>query len=1463
MRESAPPTGGKAAEANTKDHKGLKGSGKGGKAKKGDADAKLQKAKEQSAEDVTADSTAAPAPSAAELLKEATEVIRSLKLKALVLKVQHGNSVCEDVKNAAEAVCGTGLLDTGASTSMRQAKPGELDEECELRTVNLAIGTVKLFVNSGGTLLSEEDIDPLVSVADLVEMGCKLSWSGNECVLRHPDRGTIRPSTLNKCPEVSRDFALELIADIEAHRQAQRIMIRALRDEAESLSIRDAAVLQNKLCSSARAGLKVGALMYSWLCHKFEGTPVGLLDNLALRSNCATDGALVKWNRRVRRACERDGAFVAVGQPKAVKDAAKPCVVLEVDLEELCEPPVWRYLLTLAAAGKLRGMVGTAPGGFDLGGEAALSHRDDVTKGRQALAIMALLEVAACGFEPLFCMGRPIPEEAGVGRFMQSIHGRRLRYVVCQGTVGLWTNAELPLESVWDAPQPTSQTPEWDDRVRRAVSDVVASAVRLQVNLLSEAAQCRVAVGRPDATFKRHLAQDHLPWRRDCRHCVEGGIQSRMHRRIKTPEGFTLSLDLLGKYEKGFSEHHPEVVWCLVGCFTVPELAVKTSEDEEKEKVELDARDLPDPLLPSDVEVSEYEPSIPEEEPLIDGGLDGLWSHEEEAPMEWERPGEDLRGSVRATKAELEAEDEMSREWVRQEKEQLEVSKMYELPFVVPLPNKNESTVVDGIALILTQLQAMGYTCVRVHSDKGREFANQRLRSFLRLRGIYKTTSEGDAWKENGRVEGLINRVKRQARVLIAATGVEYRYWPFALQHVAARMRANLSPILGGPEVCVLPFGTKVYVRNRRWNRKGQRWAARGLVGTVLAPSVEVTKGHVVLLSDGRLMITTTLLTDVVDPGVDPSPLEGDMQPLRRDLPFDARPAPVISHRIPKKRAVRATRDVTVALRDEDTAASRLATDPKASLEDLRHYVLQSRWLRTSRPRSRGEVLRGGCDHTLGFFRHGGVLGITSEHRLFPGFVALLSRIMRECAPEATWTTLAVLADVQSEIHRDKNNLPESYNVVVPLSVPDVGGGVWRQTDGGSEMRHLKNGKAVVGEVVSLRPLVPVHLDARRYHATEPWEKGTRVVLVGYSLKAILRADPNTVDALQRSGFVIPEQAVRSGTRRSVTESGRILKPTEAVPGKKLDQIRKLDHNDRADVRSPVPVWTLRYTILEDEEAAAARRRGVRRPRFGWINIQVAEQYGWLGHVRHSPISAFALSLYLARERDWTARPRLEVIWDQDGGPWLLGYHPTWLTEDNTNYELDRLGTVYDVTRIAYEDVPNLAGYLFRAAFGDEGRKWYFLESAMHLQDRFLSSEAVGRTPIPNPQDHTPPPHAAPRVAMIRAESSWGEPRPASGAQVPQSEQASGAQVPQSEQASGAQVPQSKQASGAQVPQSEQASGAQVPQPEQASGAQAPQSKQASGALTLQSRQASAWISGGVRRESDAGVSGPNQSLSL
>ena len=276
-------------------------------------------------------------------------------------------------------------------------------------------------MNPGGTLLSTEDIDPLVSVADLVDIGCQLSWCGHECILNHPERGTIRPSTLNRCPEVPRELALELIGDIEVYRKAQRIVIKALRDEAASLSSHDFAVLQHRLCQAARGDDKVGVPMSAWLSHKFGDFPACLLDSIALQSDRLGAGAASKSNRRVRRACERDGAFVAVGHPKVFKEAARPCVVLDVETKELCEPDTWRYLLKLAVDGKLRRVIGTAPADFNLCDTSLpVESRDDLAKGRQTLALMVLLELAACFYEPLMCLGHPSGQPAGIVRFPRS-----------------------------------------------------------------------------------------------------------------------------------------------------------------------------------------------------------------------------------------------------------------------------------------------------------------------------------------------------------------------------------------------------------------------------------------------------------------------------------------------------------------------------------------------------------------------------------------------------------------------------------------------------------------------------------------------------------------------------------------------------------------------------------------------------------------------------------------------------------------------------------------------------------------------------------------------------------------------------------------------------------------------------------------------------------------------------------
>ena len=229
------------------------------------------------------------------------------------------------------------------------------------------------------------------------------------------------------------------------------------------------------------------------------------------------------------------------------------------------------------------------------------------------------------------------------------------------------------------------------------------------------------------------------------------------------------------------------------------------------------------------------------------------------------------------------------------------------------------------------------------------------------------------------------------------------------------------------------------------------------------------------------------------------------------------------------------------------------------------------------------------------------------------------------------------------------------------------------------------------------------------------------MVLVAYSLTAIQRAEQDTVWRLRQAGFQLPREAL-SGVKQDcgcvereptvqVEELGAVAPLEKGCP-----RVAKLDTNDRADVAVPTPVWRQRFTVLDDAQAERARRQGVRRPRSEWREIRVGPHYGDLNHVRDR---------LLSRNRSWEETPLLEVIWGgyENPVPWL----PYGLTERNTQFELDRLGEVHGMVRIGYEDAPNLHGYLFRASFGDEEPKWYFIESMMTLEDRFLSAEAVGR----------------------------------------------------------------------------------------------------------------------------------------
>ena len=657
-----------------------------------------------------------------------------------------------------------------------------------------------------------------------------------------------------------------------------------------------------------------------------------------------------------------------------------------------------------------------------------------------------------------------------------------------------------------------------------------------------------------DAAFEQRVKNDHQPWRRDCEHCVAGGIQSRLHKRVSCPEGYTLSLDLLGRYEPAPSELHRTVHWCLVGCFIIPQLsilkerrdeALSSKEDSPTPKV-VDPTpsgcvDPPDPLgSPKLVDLDTCASGTAAPAATCDlPKRESSASHwhdedlEEYAPSDHEAEAfpacpPALRANPprsASTPDDPEAEASMQEEWRRKTVDlKLSSSPMQELHFVVPIPSKTETSVLDAVALVLTQIQALGYQCVRVHSDKGREFANKRLRNFLRLRGIYKTTSEGDDYKGNGRVEGAIRRLKRQARVLLHASGLDHKYWAFALQHAAARQRANAMPRLGGVVRPLLPFATRVFVRRRSWNQKNDRWEARGIQATVLAPSLEVTRGHVVLLDTGELMTTSTLLVLKPEPSTDVAPEDSSCAQASPSMPLleqSVHSPPSIHHRITSKRRVAAVAEEV--LQQEDSTASQLAEPSAFNPPKAVEFLLESRWLGKATSPSQRSVLVGGSSHVFGLFRHGGVVGVTSESERRPGFLRLLHSLVKAADPAFQYTSLTLLSQVQSLPHRDLGNVPGKPSLLLPLVMPPSGGHLWVEDPDGNLEYELPSGRSCWGRHVPLFPLQPVHVDPSRYHATQAWEEGNRLVLVAYHLRALKNVGTDLHASLQRLGFPLPD----------------------------------------------------------------------------------------------------------------------------------------------------------------------------------------------------------------------------------------------------------------------------------------------------------------------------------------------------
>ena len=107
------------------------------------------------------------------------------------------------------------LLDGGATHGLRTAEVWER-KGLEPVQVELASGSTRLYRHrSHRTLLSLDDVEPIVPLHRLVAMGFKIEWTSKGCRIFHPSRGVIACSLRGGCPIMDRGNALLLLKEME------------------------------------------------------------------------------------------------------------------------------------------------------------------------------------------------------------------------------------------------------------------------------------------------------------------------------------------------------------------------------------------------------------------------------------------------------------------------------------------------------------------------------------------------------------------------------------------------------------------------------------------------------------------------------------------------------------------------------------------------------------------------------------------------------------------------------------------------------------------------------------------------------------------------------------------------------------------------------------------------------------------------------------------------------------------------------------------------------------------------------------------------------------------------------------------------------------------------------------------------------------------------------------------------
>ena len=181
---------------------------------------------------------------------------------------------------------------------MRRASSEDEVRGLPCRTVKLAVGETCFYVNEAGTLLTLDSVAPILAMVDLMEIGCRVTWTSSEgCKVWHPRIGWLPVRMADGCPEVDRGLGLELIKEAEGVKKSRaeaEVYVRELRAHVGDMDFWE----QGKKVVDSLPNSTDEA--YKWLARMFFQAPSWLLAAIPVKSGM--DGPRVPWNRREKQA---------------------------------------------------------------------------------------------------------------------------------------------------------------------------------------------------------------------------------------------------------------------------------------------------------------------------------------------------------------------------------------------------------------------------------------------------------------------------------------------------------------------------------------------------------------------------------------------------------------------------------------------------------------------------------------------------------------------------------------------------------------------------------------------------------------------------------------------------------------------------------------------------------------------------------------------------------------------------------------------------------------------------------------------------------------------------------------------------------------------------------------------------------------------------------------------------------